>query len=80
LAELQVANVAGSAAMIRDVLADVPGGPRRIVLANAAAALLAAEHVSSLRDGVAIADKAIRSGQARGVLERLLAVPVDRQD
>jgi anthranilate phosphoribosyltransferase len=80
LAELQVGDVAGSAAVIRDVLADVPGAPRRMVLANAAAALLAAEHASSLRDGVAIADKAIRSGQARGVLERLLAVPVDSQD
>jgi anthranilate phosphoribosyltransferase len=77
---LQVGDVAGSAAVIRDVLADVPGAPRRMVLANAAAALLAAEHASSLRDGVAIADKAIRSGQARGVLERLLAVPVDSQD
>ncbi len=75
LAEIAVDGPAGSAAMIRDVLAgrDIPA--RRIVLANAAAALWAAESVESLRDGVHRAAAAIDSGLALGVLERLSRSP-----
>jgi anthranilate phosphoribosyltransferase len=76
IGELTAADPTASAAIIQGVLSDRPGPARRVVVANAAAALLAADRVSSLRDGVDRAEDAIRSGRARGVLERLRAVPV----
>ncbi|HTK75855.1 MAG TPA: anthranilate phosphoribosyltransferase [Gemmataceae bacterium] len=75
--EFRIADAAASAAVIRNVLNDCPGPARRIVVANAAAALLAAERVPSLRDGVRQADEAIRSGKAGEVLERLRACSTD---
>jgi anthranilate phosphoribosyltransferase len=71
LDDLRATDVASSARIVRHVLEDVPGPARRIVVANAAAALLAAERVPSLRDGVTLADDAIRSGRAHEVWERL---------
>jgi anthranilate phosphoribosyltransferase len=59
---------AASAAIIRNVLDDRPGPARRLVLANAAAALFAAGAVPTLRAGVERADEAIRSGKPRQVL------------
>jgi anthranilate phosphoribosyltransferase len=73
LEDLRVADAAGSAAMIRDVLDNRPGPARRVVVANAAAAFLAADRVGSLTEGVELADATIRSGRARQVLERLLS-------
>lgn len=50
-------------------------GPRRdVVLLNAAAALLAAGRVRSLREGVVLAAEAIDSGAARAALEGLRAL------
>jgi anthranilate phosphoribosyltransferase len=43
-----------------------------MVLANAAAALWAAEAVRTLREGVERADDALRSGGAAAVLEHLV--------
>jgi anthranilate phosphoribosyltransferase len=60
-----------SAALIRGVLAGEDGPARRIVVANAAAALWAAEAVSTLRDGVAKAEAAIASGAPRALLAAL---------
>ncbi|MSQ97307.1 MAG: anthranilate phosphoribosyltransferase [Gemmataceae bacterium] len=71
LAELSAPHAEASAGMIKDVLAGKDGAPQRIVLANAAAALLAAEQVATLRDGVECARQAIMSGQAQAVLTRL---------
>jgi anthranilate phosphoribosyltransferase len=64
--------------MIKEVLNGRDGPAQRVVLANTAAALLAAERVTSLRDGVEKAREAIRSGKARRVLETLqhLSKPV----
>lgn len=73
LAELKVNTVEESAAMIRDILEGGQTAAARVVLANAAAALLAAERVSTLPEGVARAAEAVRSGRARQVLERLRA-------
>jgi anthranilate phosphoribosyltransferase len=75
VAGLAAADAAASAAIIRNVLADRPGPARRVVVANAAAALLAADQVATLSEGVARADAAICSGRAHDVLERLRAVP-----
>jgi anthranilate phosphoribosyltransferase len=71
LDELRAPDAETSAAMVRDVLDDRPGPARRIVVANAAAALLAAERVATLRDGVALADATLHAGGARRVWERL---------
>jgi anthranilate phosphoribosyltransferase len=71
LAELSAPHADASAVMIKEVLGGRAGPAQRIVLANAAAALLAAEKAASLTDGVEQAREAIRSGKARGVLETL---------
>jgi len=70
--ELRAAGPEDSARMIREVLQGRPGAPLRVVLANAAAALLAADHVESLPEGVARARAAIVSGAAAHVLNELV--------
>jgi anthranilate phosphoribosyltransferase len=72
LEDLQVDGPQSSAALIRQVLAGDRGPATRVVLANAAAALLAAEKVATLLDGVALASEALFSGQALGVLKTFL--------
>jgi anthranilate phosphoribosyltransferase len=71
LAELFAPHREASADMIREVLAGVEGPALRVVLANAAAALLAAERVKTLGEGVGLARQAIATGRARQVLETL---------
>lgn len=71
MSELFAADALASAGMIGEVLQGTEGAPRRIVLANAAAALLAAQRVNDLREGVRLANQAIDSGQAQHVLETL---------
>ncbi len=73
LDELRADGAQESAAMIRTILGGGDGAPRRIVLANTAAALLAAERVGNLPEGVARAAEAIDSGKARRVLDTLTA-------
>jgi anthranilate phosphoribosyltransferase len=71
LADIQAADAASSAAIIRRVLAGEAGPAQRIVLANAAAALWVAEKAPNLRAGVEMAEESIRSGAAAAVLARL---------
>jgi anthranilate phosphoribosyltransferase len=71
--ELQVNSPEESAAVIRSVLANEEGPALRIVLANAAAALLAAERVATLPEGVARSREAVAEGRAARVLEELIA-------
>jgi anthranilate phosphoribosyltransferase len=71
LDELAASSVEESASIIRRVLEGEECAAGRVVLANAAAALLVVERVRSLREGVELARDAIRSGRARLVLERL---------
>lgn len=70
---LRVTGPAESAAVITAVLTGADGPATNIVLANAAAALVAADRCASLKDGVALARDAITTGRARGVLDRLIA-------
>lgn len=73
LSAIRAAGPAESAALIRGVLQDTADTPaRRIVLANAAAALWAAEAVATLREGVEKAEAALKSGRARSVLDQLI--------
>jgi anthranilate phosphoribosyltransferase len=73
LEDVRADGVEASAATIRDVLRGREGPGLRIVLANAAAALIAAERATSLPEGVAAAREAITSGRALRVLEELRA-------
>jgi len=70
--ELRADGPRESAARIREVLAGKDDSARRIVLANAAAALLAADRVGTPREGVARAAAAVDSGRARDVLHQLI--------
>jgi anthranilate phosphoribosyltransferase len=71
--ELFAEGPAESAEYIRRVLRGDDGPARKVVLANAAAALLAAERVKRLQDGVALATEAIDSGRAQAVLAGLVS-------
>ncbi|HEV3119988.1 MAG TPA: anthranilate phosphoribosyltransferase, partial [Gemmataceae bacterium] len=73
LAELHVSGPEESAALIRAILEGKESPAARVAIANAAAALLAAEQVETLQEGVARARTAIQSGRARQVLDRLVA-------
>lgn len=70
VAALRVDGPQESAAVIRKVLAGTPGPARDIVLANAAAALMAAEKVESPREGVNRAREVLESGAVAALLER----------
>jgi anthranilate phosphoribosyltransferase len=59
---------------LRAALEGLPTPYRDIAVFNAAAALVVAEEVSNLREGVERATQAVESGAARRTLERLIAV------
>lgn len=69
--DLQIADAAESAAVIRQVFDNQPGPARDMTVVNAAAALLAAERVNSLKTGVDQASHAIASGAAKTLTEQL---------
>lgn len=66
-------DAATNARIIRHVLAGEPGPARGVVLLNTAAALVVAGAAADLPEGVALATRAIDSGQARSKLEELAA-------
>jgi anthranilate phosphoribosyltransferase len=74
LDELRAAGPEESARMVRAALEGRDGPATRTVLANAAAALLAAERVATPAAGVALAAQTVACGKALGVLERLVAL------
>jgi anthranilate phosphoribosyltransferase len=74
LEALKGGDAATNAAITRDVLGGMPGGPRDAVLMNAAAALYVAGKALSLPEGVDLARTAIDSGRALEVLEQMVTV------
>lgn len=64
-------DAAQNAAALLALLQDAGGPYRDTVLLNAAAALVVADRVSGLRDGVDVAAEALASGRALAALERL---------
>jgi anthranilate phosphoribosyltransferase len=74
VADLQGGDVAESRRVADEVLSGMPGPRRDIVVLGAAAALLAADLVTSWQDGMAAAAGAIDSGAAAKVLERWVDV------
>jgi anthranilate phosphoribosyltransferase len=68
---LAAADPAASASIIRDIFAGQLGPPRDTVIAGTAAALLLVGKTNSLREGVAVAGKAIDDGAAQAKLQSL---------
>ena len=72
--ELKGGDPERNAESLRAMLAGAPGAFRTVVLYNVAAALKIAGRVDDLRQGVAVAARAIDDGQARETLRRLVEV------
>ena len=71
--DLRVADVQGSLSLIRRIFAGEPGAARDLVIANAGAAIYAADLAPDLGDGVRRAAEVIDSGEAGDRLDRLIA-------
>jgi anthranilate phosphoribosyltransferase len=63
-----------NALAIQALLEGAPGAYRDTVLLNAGAALLVADKVATIEDGIALAAQTVDSGKARETLARLVAV------
>jgi anthranilate phosphoribosyltransferase len=63
-----------NAEMLHRILSGEKGAKRNIVVMNAAAALVAGNQASNLREGTSIAEEAIDSGSARTKLDELVRV------
>jgi anthranilate phosphoribosyltransferase len=72
LADLAGGDPAANAGAIRGLLAGEPGPYRDVVLLNAAAALLVAERVETLHEGVELGAAAIDEGRAWRALDALI--------
>ena len=71
--ELRGGSAGENAELLRGILAGrVDGGARRVVVLNAAAALVAGDVAASLREGVALAAEAIDDGRALAKLDGLV--------
>lgn len=71
---VRASDAAQSAAILRAVIAGEPGPARDITLLNAAAALLAADKVEALQDGIAAAAQSIDNGSAQQRLNEFIAL------
>ena len=71
LDDLKGGNAADNAKILVDILKGVAGPRRDIVVLNAAAALYAADKVSSIKEGISEAVSSIDSGKAFAQLELL---------
>ena len=73
-AALAGGEAAENAAIARRILAGERGAARDIVILNAAASLLIAGRAATVRDGIALASRALDDGGAAAVLQRLAEV------
>ncbi|NEX17274.1 MAG: anthranilate phosphoribosyltransferase [Halochromatium sp.] len=71
---IRVEDPAQSLRLLTAVLDNEPGPARDIVVLNAGAAIYAADVVSSLTEGIQLADQTIASGAARDRFDRLIAL------
>jgi anthranilate phosphoribosyltransferase len=72
LSDLRVSGAEESADVVSRILIGELGAPRDIAALNAAAALVVAEQVDDLKDGLSRVDEAIDTGRARETLEKLV--------
>ena len=77
--DLRVGSAAESAEILRRIFAGERGPARDIVVANAAAALLAANRADSIQAAVPLAADAIDNGQAAALCQRLVEFTRVRQ-
>jgi anthranilate phosphoribosyltransferase len=73
LDELRGGDSVANATITRAVLAGEPGACRDVVLLNSAAALVAADRVGDLKEGVVVARQSIDSGAAAAKLDAFVA-------
>lgn len=73
-ADLLGGDAEANAAAVRGVLGGKPGAFRDIVILNAAAALIVAGKAETLKDGAALAARAIDSGAAMERLDKLIEI------
>ncbi len=71
--ELRGGSPDENARAIRDVFTGTPGARRDAILLNAAGAIAAAGHAEDLREGLALARRAVDSGAASERLDQLVA-------
>jgi anthranilate phosphoribosyltransferase len=71
-ADLKISDADAGARVLRAVLDGAAGPARDMVLANAAGALLAADRVATLKEGVSVAAESIDSRSARRSLDALV--------
>ncbi|MET4222717.1 anthranilate phosphoribosyltransferase [Bradyrhizobium sp. LB14.3] len=71
---LRGGNADANAIALQSVLDGMPRPYRDVALLNAAAAMIVAGHVSSLRDGVALGQESLNSGAAAARLNHLIAI------
>jgi anthranilate phosphoribosyltransferase len=74
LADLRGGDAEENATALRALLAGARGPYRDVVLLNAAAALIVADRAADLKDGVALAARAIDDGSAARSLETLARI------
>ena len=74
LSDIRASDAEESASLLRDVLSGNTGAARDIVLLNAAAALLAADAVNTLQEGVTAAAQSIDSGKANERMQAFVAL------
>lgn len=72
LGQIQGGTAQDNAKILLDVLEGVPGPKRDVVLLNAAAAFVSTEKARDLREGIAMAEESIDSGQAMRKLRELI--------
>ena len=83
ISALRGGDAEANALALRALLDGTPGPYRDVVLLNAAAALVVADHAADLMKGVAIAAAAIDDGRAAGALEalaRITSTPIEPEE
>jgi len=73
-ADLRGGDAQGNAVIVKEILSGVDGAKRRVVLLNAAFALVATGKAVDVMDGIRVAGEAIESGRAAKQLEKLVAL------
>jgi anthranilate phosphoribosyltransferase len=76
--ELLASGPEQSAKIIESVLAGEPSAASRVVIANAAAGLLAAQKADSPREAARLSVQSISAGRARRALEQLILLSNER--
>jgi anthranilate phosphoribosyltransferase len=74
IAALRGGDANDNAMALHDLLEGKPGAYRDIVLLNAAAAFLVADHVETLQEGLTLAAQVVDDGRAKAALDTLILI------